>query len=183
MFKIGDKILIKAFNQYWDGPGVINSTCATDGFYRVRSDRTGNIGEFSEEYLVLVEENKSLTDKVFGYLTVDGHAQRKQALRHLVETGWFTSETPEKDLNDYLKENPHKFCAGGIGRFRDAVGVFEPKPDVVEVSIRIQRNDGGGMDLGIYKRSVELAIRDAYPIEKHTIDFSARYVEQINGDC
>jgi len=183
MFKIGDKVLINASNNYWDGPGVIESVRDKNGLYRVRATRLGVIGGFGEEYLILVEENKSLTDKVFGYLTVDGHAERKQALRHLVETGWFTSETPEKDLNDYLKENPHKFCAGGIGRFRDAVGVFEPKPDVVEIAVRIERNDGGKMDLATYKANLETVIRDAYDTKKHTLDFSARYVEEINGDC
>lgn len=80
----------------------------------------------------------------FEHLTVDGHPERKQALRDLVDRGAFTPTHSEQRAENifvyYVKDNPLALCAAGIQRFKEAIGIKPPAREI-DVTVRLTLDD------------------------------------------
>lgn len=83
--------------------------------------------------------------RAFDHLTVTGHPERLQALEDLIQSGAFSTSfgvtTTRTIIEKYLRDNPRRFCSGGIDRLRNAALGQQRKKAKIVLEVDIDSSD------------------------------------------
>ncbi len=90
----------------------------------------------------------TLADKAWNHLIEGGdQGLRRKALKDLAERGLFTrinGDVHSLDIIEtYVKDNPQGFCDDGIERFKEAVGLTEPRTALIAIEVKLPPSWGG----------------------------------------